>query len=255
VDLVCSLRLFKNSPLTEVLPAVRRIGFRGVELDWETTRRQLSAKPSWPAYVKKMLENNDLDLYAVCLGALTAERDDQLHLQVRAMIGVLEAVKEMGARLVIVTGGPRTLENFNCFRQGLVTLADAAVRYELEVAAGNELDTRLENPHDFRAFFTTGLPSNVGACLDVHYFHLAAVNMGDVVREQEGRIKLVRMSDMMGTLPVMPGQGEIEIRALVRTLRQAGFDGPVVLDHLHMRTEKPEREIEQAYRYLQNIVC
>ncbi len=59
---------------------------------------------------------------------------------------------------------------------------------------------------------------------------------------------------MMGRLPVMPGQGEIEIKALVRSLRVAKYDGAIVVDHLPMHDTKIERELNLAYVYLQGII-
>jgi sugar phosphate isomerase/epimerase len=239
----------------QAIPMVRRIGFRGVELDGEEAIRQLPRSRSGFEMLRDALSDNELELTAVYMGAMTAEREDQMQLQVRAMSQYFESLSKLGAKNVIVIGGPRTLENYIYFRMGVMNLGKESAKYGIGVAVANELDSRMENAHDFQALFTGEMPENIGVCLDVNQFHLATENMGNVAREQQGRIRLVRLSDMMGTLPVMPGQGEIELHPLVRTLRQAKFDGTVILDHLPQRDEKIEREVEQAYQYLQGIVC
>ncbi len=239
----------------QAIPMVRRIGFRGVELDGEDAIRQLPRSRMGFDMLKDVLDDNELVLTAVYMGAITAEREDQMQLQVKEISQYFETLKKLGAQNVIVVGGPRTLENYIYLRMGLINLGQEAAKFGIGIAVANELDSRLENAHDFQALFTGDMPKNVGACLDVNQFHLATENTGNVVREQQARIRLVRFSDMMGTLPVMLGQGEIELHPLVRTLRQAKFDGPVILDHLPQRDEKIEREVEQAYQYLQGIVC
>lgn len=205
--------------------------------------------------IKEMLSEYELRISGVSVGNITAERDDQLRLQFRTVEKALQAIREIGGNLAVMGGGPRTLENFNCMREGLLkSLADAAAKDGLDLALANEAGTRLENRPDFLGMFTAKFPPNVGVCIDVYHCHLVAVNAGDLIREMGTRIKLVRISDMMGTVPALPGQGEIDIKGLVRTLRKVGYTGHVVLDHLPAINEKVERELEQAFAYLQAII-
>jgi sugar phosphate isomerase/epimerase len=255
VELACSVRMFGSAQVSESLKKIFRVGFRSVELDWEILCRQLPVENRRVAMVKEMVSDLDLNIAAVNVGNITAERDDQMRLQFLALEKTLEAVNGVGCKLAVIGGGPRTLENFNCVREGVLsTLAAVAGKNGLDLALANENDTRLENRQDFLAMFTAKFPPNIGVCIDVYHCHLAAVNAGDVIREMGPRIKLVRISDMMGTMSVLPGQGEIEIKGLVRTLRKVGYQGPVVVDHLPARDEKMEKVLEEAYAYLQNII-
>jgi sugar phosphate isomerase/epimerase len=167
----------------------------------------------------------------------------------------LQATREIGGSLAIVAGGPRTLENFNCMREGILkSLSEVAAGNEVDLALANEAGTRLENRPDFLGMFTAKFPPNVGVCVDIYHCHLVAVNAGDIIREMGSRIKLVRISDLMGTVPVLPGQGEIDIKGLIRTLRKVGYNGHIVLDHLPAWDDKVERELDQAFAYLQAII-
>jgi sugar phosphate isomerase/epimerase len=255
VDLACSVRMFGSARLSESLQRISRVGFHGIELDWETVCRQLPVESRRVVAVKEMLSEYDLNVVGVNIGSITAERDDQLRLQFRSLEKNLQATKEIGGKLGIVTGGLRTLENFNCIREGILkTLSGVAEKNGLDLALANEVDTRLENRSDFLGMFTAQFPPNVGVCIDIYHCHLAAVNAGDMFREMGNRIKLVRISDLMGTVPVLPGQGEIEIKGLIRSLRKVGYNGHIVLDHLPAREDKIERELEQAFSYLQAII-
>ncbi len=255
MELACSVRMFGTARLAESLKKISRIGFRGVELDWEMICRQLPIESRRVSTVKEMMSEHDLRIAGVNAGNITAERDDQLRLQFRSIEKALQATRELDGNLTIVAGGPRTLENFNCMREGILnTLAGTAEKYGLDLAMANEAGTRLENRPDFLGMFTAKFPPNVGVCIDIYHCHLVAVNAGDLFREMGTRIKLVRLSDMMATVPVLPGQGEIEIKGLIRTLRKVGYNGYIVLDHLPARDEKIERELELAFAYLQAII-
>ena len=254
MELACALRLFKENPLEEACEKIQTIGFRGVELDWETLSRQLAADSRWYATLGRWLSRMGLETVSVRVGNFTAEREDQMHLQAHVFSQMFHPVLETGTKRIVLGSGPRTLENFNCFREAMARLAEQAQPLGLEIVVENELDTRMETPQDFQALFVTKYSPNTGVCVDVRHCHLAAVNAGDLIREQGPRIKLVRLCDMMGDIPVLPGRGEIEIKGLVRALRKVQYEGMVVLDYLPHREAKIEREIEQAYQYLQQIV-
>ncbi|MFA5863673.1 MAG: sugar phosphate isomerase/epimerase [Phycisphaerae bacterium] len=254
MELGCSLGMFGSVKLSESCAKATRAGFRYVELDWERVCREYSVESRRAGVVREILSEYDVAVAGVNVGRITAERTDQLLLQVKEIEKFFESIREIGAKLVILAGGARTLENFNYLREGLRTLADDAMVYGLDVAVANQIDTRLENGQDFEAVFRGLVSSNVGICADVYHCHLAAVNAEDIFRQMGNRIKLVRMGDLMGTVPVLPGQGEIEIKGLIRNLRKLKYEGNIVVDHLPGRDEKIDREVEQAYSYLQGII-
>jgi sugar phosphate isomerase/epimerase len=255
VELACSLNIFSSLRLEESCRRARRAGFRSVEVDWDQVVRQMPAEDRRSDRIRDILLKNELTIASADVGRLTAERPDQLRLQVRSFTSALTAIRAVGVRLAVLTGGPRSLENFNCLREGLrETLAGEAGRIGLELAVANRVETRVEDRQDLLALFTAGFPANVGVCVDVYHCHLAAVNAGDVIREMGPRIKLFRMSDLMGPVAVPFGQGEIEIKGLIRSLRRVGYDGFLVVDHLPGREERADRELERAYGYLQGII-
>lgn len=255
MELACSSRVFDSLQMVECARKARRIGFRSIELDWDVLCRQMPTANRRVGAIREILAETGLTIAGAFAGSITAEREDQLRLQVREVVAAMEAIRDTGAKTVIVTGGARTLENFNCLRDGLQeTLAVEAEKLGLEVAVANRAETRVENGQDLLALFSSPFSASIGVCLDVYQCHVAAVNAGDVIREMDMRIRLVRMSDLMGTVPVPFGQGEIEIKGLIRSLRRVSYDGYIVVDHLPRREEKVERELEQAYAYMQGIV-
>jgi sugar phosphate isomerase/epimerase len=254
MELSCALTLLGDRTISDAMTIVRKIGLRNVEIDLlRFPRRHVSEiKPA--DLIKELCRQYELRISGVYVGEITAERIDQLKLQVKEISNALKTVREMNCNLGIIRGGARTLDNFNFFREGLSQLITEAEKLDLELAVQNHTNTRMENSQDFLGLFSGLSSDRVGVCLDVHHFHLCAVNTDDMIREMSGRIKMVRMCDMMGSAPVMPGQGEIEIKGLVRSLRRERYDGVIAVDHLPDRNEQIESVLDQAVRYFEGII-
>ncbi len=250
MKLACRTKVFGASGLEEILKKVSRIGFRAVELDIDHLRRQFCDRQDWPKAVFQLLESYEMKPAGVAVGAITAERTDQLKLQVSTIRRNIEVAKGIGAELAIITGGDRTLENYNCIVSGLHELSDSA---GLTVVVSNQINSRIENRTDLIALFQPAFPGQIGLCIDVMHFHQAAINAGDAIREMGPRIKLFRIADMMGLTPVLLGQGEIEIKALLRGLRMAKYDGYVVIDNVPPH-QKIEKSLKHDYEYMMSVI-
>jgi len=239
MELGCSLRVFgPKCPETRALATIRDIGFLAVELDWKTL-----------AQVRPSLIEVGLKIAGVFIGAITADNSAELRKQVKALTKIITEVQVLGGRLVIVESGPRTHDNFDYLREGLVLLGEEAERLSMDIAVANRVGTRVENRDDLAGLSWRKLPERVGVCIDAFEFHAAAVNPGDVIRETAGRIRLVRLADQLAGIPVVPGQGEVNTEGLIRTLRMVGYGGVIVVDHLSAGNEPIERVLERAYKY------
>jgi sugar phosphate isomerase/epimerase len=73
---------------------------------------------------------------------------------------------------------------------------------------------------------------NVGVILDVAHVHAGKEYLALVIPKLGSLIKLVHLSDNDGSQAYhhSPGSGNIDFRAVIRSLRRAGFDGYVVVD-------------------------
>ncbi len=74
--------------------------------------------------------------------------------------------------------------------------------------------------------------ANMGVILDVAHVHAGKEYLALVIPKLGRLIKLVHFSDNDGTQAHhrSPGQGNIDFRATVRSLKRAGFDGTIVVD-------------------------
>jgi sugar phosphate isomerase/epimerase len=73
---------------------------------------------------------------------------------------------------------------------------------------------------------------NAGVILDVAHVHAGKEYLALVIPKLGKLIKLVHFSDNDGTQAhhYAPGRGIIDFRAVVRSLKRAGFDGTIVVD-------------------------
>jgi sugar phosphate isomerase/epimerase len=73
---------------------------------------------------------------------------------------------------------------------------------------------------------------NVGVILDVAHVHAGKEYLALVIPKLGKLIKLVHLSDNDGTnaYHYPPGKGIIDFRAVIRSLKRAGFDGTIIVD-------------------------
>jgi len=96
--------------------------------------------------------------------------------------------------------------------------------------------------------------SNVGVILDVAHVHAGKEYLALVIRKLGDLIKLVHLSDNDGTQAYhhSPGTGNIDFRAVIRSLKRIGYDGYLVVD-----TSGVENIMEEAVRardYYQHLI-
>jgi sugar phosphate isomerase/epimerase len=73
---------------------------------------------------------------------------------------------------------------------------------------------------------------NMGVILDVAHVHAGKEYLSLVIPKLGNLIRLVHFSDNDGTQAYhyAPGKGKIDFKAVIRSLRRAGFDGTIVVD-------------------------
>lgn len=97
----------------------------------------------------------------------------------------------------------------------------------------------------------------VGTCLDTGHAHLAR-EMGMVIQKLSTHLKMVHANDNRGDRDehLIPGEGHIDWAWFTRELRQAGFQGTLVLEISGGESESVESVLARAVRgreYLKRI--
>lgn len=250
----CSLRSLDVN-LADGLALASSAGFTHVELDWEQIERQGLGHARDTGPVAALLREHSLSLGAVCTGTVSAERIDQSRLQVKRLKGILEKIKSLSCNLAVITGGKRTLENFNALAALLSEVTPVAEQLGVTIAVSNKHGSRIEARRDLLALFLSGRSTRAGICIDTHDFHLVGIRAADIIGDHPNQIKLVRVSDVMGTIPVALGRGEIAMKEMVARLRQLSYNGLILVDNFP--PAGPERmvgQLRRAREYLEALI-
>ncbi len=180
------------------------------------------------SYEQSTSVSADMTVVVVSGPPLAAERPGELDAQLERIRPALDVAAHCGAALSI-EAGPQTAAAWGCLPAGISELARSAERLGVDVLLHNRCGTRLEQPMDLHRVFVEVDASNVMLDLDVAEFHLACVNPVDPIRGLERRIGSVRLSNVIAHRPAPLGRGEIDVRAVLRSLREAGYTGPIIL--------------------------
>jgi sugar phosphate isomerase/epimerase len=96
---------------------------------------------------------------------------------------------------------------------------------------------------------------NVGVILDVAHVHAGKEYLALVIPKLGKLIKLVHLSDNDGTnaYHYPPGRGNIDFRAVIRSLKRVGFDGTLIVD-TSCQMDNVVEEAVKARDYYQRLI-
>ncbi len=96
---------------------------------------------------------------------------------------------------------------------------------------------------------------NVGVILDVAHVHAGKEYLALVIPKLGKLIKLVHLSDNDGTnaYHYPPGRGNIDFRAVIRSLKRVGFDGTLIVD-TSCKMDNVVEEAVKARDYYQRMI-
>lgn len=237
---------------------VGQAGFKGIELEFydellEAHRRDL---PQMKAV---------LDKYGMKIPSIMAVEEKMFSLDpeikakaLRDFDGITDLIVELGSPLVAICGymppeiRPQGTELYVGGPPTSVTVGDDfswpafwsnavdVFRQCAEISSRKGLDLIIETRANDVFSSTDALinliresgAQNSGVILDVAHVHAGKEYLALVIPKLGKLIKLVHFSDNDGTMAYhyAPGQGIIDFPAVVRSLKNAGFDGTIIVD-------------------------
>ena len=127
--------------------------------------------------------------------------------------------------------------------------ASYGVRVALEFQAGNSFCNNLQT---LAALIAQVDHPHLGICLDTFHFFHGPSKVTDLQYLSAENLFHVQVSDVSGALRelatdadrILPGDGELELSAIVERLRQIAYDGPVALELMNpILWQVPPREL------------
>jgi sugar phosphate isomerase/epimerase len=227
--------------LEEVLAAYSGLGFRKFEVftSWAKSAFDIDADT---ACYRALGERHGLRFTSLHLPPVGDDQDETLARAVQAA----RFAAALGADVVLFKATSRP-NYIRAARPFLDAVAELGITPVLQNHAGTAIST-LE---DFREVLDGIADPRMKALLEVGHFHKAGVPWQAGCDLLGDRIALVHVKDMIGGQSVPFGTGEIELPALFRHLRAAGYDGDYVVEIEVADRENTLRYLQEAIGYLQ----
>lgn len=182
---------------------------------------------------------------------------DDVEVRAEAIAKCVEIAEQLNATHLTTSGAqPRTESGaldrvIACVREVLERIpADASIKLTLEPHHGNVL----EQPEDFQQVLDAIPDERVGVCIDTGHFHSSGVDTLASIHNFGSRIYAVHLKDHIGAVSVGIGRGELNLKEIIGTLKDIGYQGDLTLE---LEVEDPEnlpRYTEEAYFYLSGML-
>jgi sugar phosphate isomerase/epimerase len=235
--LSCSVTDFPDAPLDRAAEIASSAGFAAIELFLTWGEGLAGGMQSNPAsHVRRTLGKHDLVLSGLNGSNLSAIDDAGAQAQLETLSSEIAYASELGLTSLNVKGGDRN-QPMGRFKE---LLAEACKRLPdgFDLNLGNHCGNRVENPEDLTEILD-GAPKCVRVLLDSGHFLSANVDPVYVAREFPERMGLVHLRDQIHARPVPFGEGDLDFEALIKALREADYDGWLVVELEHL-TDPPD---------------
>ena len=254
--------------IDEIVPALARIGFDGVELTvipgWSTELDSLDAAER--RRIRKLLDEHGLELPAIAGHRNMLSLDPAEHAENwRRLKGAVDLAAEwagaLGAPVLDTTAGGKT-EGWEQVRDLLVDrvgeLCDYADRRGVVLGLEPHVHQALETPE--RVLWTieqVGRP-NLKLTFDISHFNVLGIPIEQSVPALGPHSAFTHVKDERGVVPdfqfLIPGEGVFDYARYLRAMRAVGYTGHIGVEISLMVQRRPDYDAiaaaEQSYRVL-----
>ena len=213
----------------EAVRDIASAGFRGVEI-FDGNLKDLEADK---AGFQRLLGELGLELVAVYTGA-NFIFPDVLGEEFWRIEKAAQLAANFGAKFLTVGGGAKrssgtTDEDFARLADGLDRAAELAGRYGLTATYHPHLTTMVETPEQLGRILGS---SSIAFCPDTAHLAAAGGDPAELIREYRSRIPHVHLKGFQAEPFAFTrlDQGTLDSRAILRALREVGYDGWVIVE-------------------------
>lgn len=239
---------FHRWPLSETLSCLKRIGYDGVELCLEAhDLRPDLLTPERLSEVRNLLTPNALELASV---SYHADGED-LRTRVPNTIKAIAATRQLGHGILIVNAEKRregeTEQQWLELVQRFRVLADAAAQHDVTLAIEPEPGLLIHGMADFGRLKQEVDRDRLRINLDIGHCHITDDLLATIATWRRDIVHL-HFEDLPGKTHqhLVPGEGDMDLAAVVRALEQSGYAGYVTIDLFRIAND-PEGYARRAY--------
>lgn len=225
----------RAEPLEITLRRIGRLGYESIEISGEPTQYPTSS-------TRALLKRHEIR----CWGAVTltlgernlaAKDAEQRAKSVQYVKSVVQMVAELEGKIVTIVPATvgkvvpdSTPENeWAWVLDGLREVYQLAQRLGVRMAIEplNRFETYFINRADQALAMANAVGSDCGVCLDAFHLNIEEADMLQAIRSCGTRIYDFHVAD---NNRLAPGQGTLDWKAIVRTLKEAGYDGALTAE-------------------------
>lgn len=225
----------RAEPLETTLARIQRLGYESIEISGEPTQYERAATHAllkrygircWGAVTLTLGERN-----------LAAKDPAQRAKSVEYVKSVVHMVADLDGKIVTVVPATvgkvvpdSTAENeWTWVRDGLQEVYELAesLGVRLAIEPLNRFETYFINRADQALAMADAVGPNCGVCLDAFHLNIEESDLLEAIRLGGRRIYDFHVAD---NNRLAPGQGALDWKAIVQTLKQVGYDGALTAE-------------------------
>jgi D-psicose/D-tagatose/L-ribulose 3-epimerase len=240
----------RPEPIEVTIKRLKSLGYDGIQIMGEPRKYDVKE-------VRKLLKDNKLE----CWGAVTimVKGRDLIHADpyYREMSQTyvkecIDLVAGLGGNIITVV--PSEVGKVVAMAdadtewawavEGLKVVADHARKKKVKIGLEplNRFETNFLNRHDQALALADAVGEDVGVCLDAFHINIEEADMYDAILKTGKRLVDFHVADN-NRRP--PGQGSIDWKKIINTLKKAGYDGAMTVEFVVPFDRSPLREKAQ----------
>jgi sugar phosphate isomerase/epimerase len=275
MKLAFSTNAFKKYSLEEAMRMIAEIGYEGIELLCDSPHaypptfheKEIKSFKDQIAKFKLQISNlNAFTLYSITdvYHPSWIEDDKELReLRIIHTINCIKLAKKIGAKnLSTEPGGPineritnvKYLEKL--FMEGLNRISPIAEEENVKILIEPEPGLLLENSNQFLDFIKNLNTNHIRLNFDIGHFFCVGEDPAEIIYKLCEYIEHFHLADIASNRThnhLIPGEGSINFRAVLKTIETIGFKGFVTVE-LYPYQDNPKEAAKRAYEYLNEIL-
>lgn len=254
IRLAISTYLLDRLPIDERLARFAAMGYRRVE--WICFGGKSPDLREWDAErFRALLQKHAMELVALYPRPINIHALEKLAESVEYIKIAIDRAEELGCgRIVFPPLLPRKAYDYGKLADSLNELAAYIAARPISICLENHHNWPLSTAEDYERLFEKVDAPQIAITLDTGHFTASGVDMPRFVERFRDRIRHVHVKDHIGAESVALGRGRTDNAAVVRKLREIGYDGYATVEIEPHDPENLEQYVADAVGYCRDFL-
>jgi len=211
-----------------------------------------------PAEMKKKLDDAGLKCTGIYPPGFGGKDGDDIERRARAMAKACAHAEYLGCDYLDTTGAEQRAEDNAPILDRVVKMIERALeltpKSKVLLGLENHYKNAFEQISDYDYVLGRVKDPRVGINLDTGHFHSAGVDTVELIHKYKGRLHGVHIKDHVGLQSVGIGRGEVDFPAVIKALKEAGYERGLTVELEHPDKENTLYYVREALAYLSGLL-